>query len=101
MNTFYICLYILCVMYRQQLCNQRQFFSHNVEMNNTGILFIIQPTGQGSQAVCSRTSLVSPFPREEGQSQTLIPRDRGGRSPLQPINVTHVVIYDIRSVYNI
>ena len=39
---FHICfsyLFILCVMYRQQLRNQRQFSSHNVEMNNKGILF--------------------------------------------------------------
>ena len=28
------------MMYRQQLCNQRNFFSHNVEMNNKGILLL-------------------------------------------------------------
>ena len=28
------------LLYRQQLCNQRKFLSHDVEMNNKGILHV-------------------------------------------------------------
>ena len=38
---------LLYIMYRQQLCNERTIFSHNVEMNNKGILhfYIREETG--------------------------------------------------------
>ena len=32
---------LLNIMYRQQPCNQRNIFSHDVEMNNKGILHFI------------------------------------------------------------
>ena len=33
-------IYIFYIMSRQQLCNQRTFLSHNVEMDNKGILHL-------------------------------------------------------------
>ena len=35
--------YHACVVYQQQLCNLRQFFSHSVEMDNRGSLFTYIP----------------------------------------------------------
>ena len=36
----FIRLRIVSLSYRQKLCNQRQFLSHDVELNNKGILHL-------------------------------------------------------------